>query len=319
MEKLLDVKNLNVSFQLAEEKLLAVRDVSFSLEKGKSIGIVGESGCGKSVSAFSILRLISRPGEIESGSVLYRNSNLMEYSEDEMREVRGGEISMIFQEPMSSLNPVFTIGRQVSEGIILHTGVNKEEGRERAVELLSMVGIPDAHKRYNAYPHEFSGGMRQRAMIAMALGADPSILIADEPTTALDVTIQAQILDLLVDLQEKRSMSLILISHDLGIVANIADSIAIMYAGEIVEYGDTAAVFKNPLHPYTRGLFESIPRIGTAGEKLKTIAGTVPMITEMPRSCVFAPRCPLASEECRSAPVSLMEKDQDHLVRCIKA
>jgi len=319
MEKLLDVKNLNVSFQLAEEKLLAVRDVSFSLEKGKSIGIVGESGCGKSVTAFSILQLINRPGEIESGSVFYKNSDLMKYSENQMREVRGGEISMIFQEPMSSLNPVFTIGRQVAEGIILHTGVTKDEGRERAIELLSMVGIPDAAKRYNAYPHEFSGGMRQRAMIAMALGADPSILIADEPTTALDVTIQAQILDLLVDLQEKRDMSLILISHDLGIVANIADSIAIMYAGEIVEYGDTASVFENPLHPYTRGLFESIPRIGTAGEKLKTIAGTVPMITETPRSCVFAPRCPHASEECRSAPVSLVEKDQEHLVRCIKA
>ncbi len=319
MEKLLDVKNLNVSFQLAEEKLLAVRDVSFSLEKGKSIGIVGESGCGKSVTAFSILRLISRPGEIESGSVLYKNSNLMEYSEDQMRGVRGGEISMIFQEPMSSLNPVFTIGRQVAEGIILHTGVNKEEGRERAVELLSMVGIPDADKRYNAYPHEFSGGMRQRVMIAMALGANPSILIADEPTTALDVTIQAQILDLLVDLQEKREMSLILISHDLGIVANIADSIAIMYAGEIVEYGDTGSVFEKPLHPYTRGLFESIPRVGTGSKKLKTIAGTVPMITEAPGCCVFAPRCPLASEECRSAPVSLVEKDQEHLVRCIKA
>ena len=319
MENLLDVQNLHVSFHLKENRLLAVRDVSFSLGTGKSIGIVGESGCGKSVTAFSLLRLVGKPGEIESGSLLYRGNDLMNYSEEEMREVRGGEISMIFQEPMSSLNPVFTIGRQISEGIMLHTGVSKEEAKERAIELLFMVGIPEAEKRYGAYPHEFSGGMRQRAMIAMALGADPSILIADEPTTALDVTIQAQILDLLVDLQESRAMSLVLISHDLGIVANIADSIAIMYAGEIVEYGDTKSVFNNPLHPYTQGLFESIPRIGAEGDTLNTIPGTVPMITEKPESCVFAPRCPLASDECRQAAILLTEKDQKHLVRCIKA
>lgn len=318
MKTILEVDNLNVSFMLPEGRLRAVRDLSFSLAGGESLGIVGESGCGKSVSAFSLLRLVNTPGKIDSGSVIYQGKDLMQVSEDEMRSVRGGEISMIFQEPMTSLNPVFTIGRQVAEGIMLHRNLKKEDAREKAVELLSLVGIPGAASRFDSYPHEFSGGMRQRAMIAMALGADPSILIADEPTTALDVTIQAQILDLLVELQKKRDMAMILISHDLGIVANIADSIAIMYAGEIVESGPTASIFETPLHPYTRGLFDSIPRLDRKDERLKTIPGTVPMILEAPRGCVFAPRCPRASAECSASPVVLEEKAPEHFVRCIK-
>ena len=209
-----------------------------------------------------------------------------------MRKFRGNEISMIFQEPMTSLNPVFTIGYQISESFILHCGCSRAEARDRSVEMLKMVGIPNAEKRYHSYPHEFSGGMRQRVMIAMALAASPSVLIADEPTTALDVTIQAQILDLLLNIQQERKMSMLLITHDLGIVANIADNIAIMYAGEIVEYGSTRDIFTEPLHPYTRGLFKAIPKVGDHGEKLFTIPGTVPSITDEPRGCVFHPRCP---------------------------
>ena len=236
-----------------------------------------------------------------------------------MRSVRGAEISIIFQEPMTSLNPVFKIGYQISEAIRLHLGMGKAEARGVAVDLLNQVGIPNPDKRYDSYPHELSGGMRQRVMIAMALSARPSILIADEPTTALDVTIQAQILELLLKLQSEKNMSMLLITHDLGIVANLADMVAIMYAGEIVEWGSTREIFENPLHPYTLGLFDAIPRIGTGTGRMKTIPGTVPSITAPPRGCVFHPRCPRGGPECLEDTIPLIEKKPGYRVRCIKA
>ncbi len=318
MGKLLQVNNLRVKFPLKESDVLAVRDVSFWLPEGRTLGLVGESGCGKSVTAYSILNLVSPPGIIEAGGMFYRDKNILSMSEDELRSMRGKEIAMIFQEPMTSLNPVFTIGSQISESIMLHLRMNKKDAREYAVDMLSLVGIPDPHKRYDSYPHEFSGGMRQRVMIAMALSASPSILIADEPTTALDVTIQAQILDLLMKIQEEREMSLLLITHDLGIVANIADEIAVMYAGEFVEYGPTDEIFGDPLHPYTKGLFEAIPKIGENAERLKTIPGVVPAISADPGGCVFHPRCPAGSDECTEKPIPLIDCKDGRKVRCIK-
>jgi oligopeptide/dipeptide ABC transporter ATP-binding protein len=318
MDTVLDIKSLNVSFRTRESKNFAVRDVSFSLKKGETLGLVGESGCGKSVTAFSVLRLISPPGIIDSGKILYGGRDLLSLKEEEMRKYRGGEIAMIFQEPMTSLNPVFRIGYQISEAIRLHLKKSRDEAKDIAIDLLRQVGIPNADKRYNSYPHELSGGMRQRVMIAMALSAEPEVLIADEPTTALDVTIQAQILDLLLSLQETRHMSLMLITHDLGIVANVADTVAIMYAGEIVEYGSIRQIYENPLHPYTVGLFEAIPSIGTETRRMKTIPGMVPTITETPSGCVFHPRCSRGDSECLSKRIPLIEKNSGQMVRCIK-
>ena len=319
MDPLLSIDNLRISFTLSDYRLFAVRGLSLDLGEGTTLGLVGESGCGKSVTAFSVLRLIEPPGSIDGGSISYRGRDLLKLDDEDMRKVRGGEIAMIFQEPMTSLNPVFRIGYQVSETIRLHLGKSKAEARERAIDLLNQVGIPNAGKRYDSYPHELSGGMRQRVMIAMALSAEPSILIADEPTTALDVTIQAQILDLLLQLQADRNMSLLLITHDLGIVANLADRIAIMYAGEVVESGTTEQIFNAPLHPYTIGLFEAIPRIGRDDSRMKTIPGTVPAITSTPRGCVFHPRCFRGSDECLRDDIPLLEKEGRHCVRCIKA
>ncbi len=318
MSEVLNVAHLGVNFPLRDYTVHAVRDVSFSIEEGKTLGLVGESGCGKSVTAFSLLGLISPPGKIVSGEIVYRGRDIARLENEELMKIRGREIAMIFQEPMTSLNPVFSIGYQISESILLHLEKTKPEAREMATDLLDQVGIPSASRRFNSYPHEFSGGMRQRVMIAMALAASPTLLIADEPTTALDVTIQAQILDLLLKIQEERKMSLLLITHDLGIVANIADSIAIMYAGEIVEQGDTVEVFKNPLHPYTTGLFDSIPKIGDVKERLHTIPGTVPTVTEKPAGCVFHPRCPMGSRECLERAVSLREVEEKRQVRCVK-
>ena len=318
MEKILQVNDLSVRFSLKDGDIIPVRNVSFSIESGKTMGLVGESGCGKSLTAFSILRLITPPGNIESGQVFYRGRDIMKMDDEELRSTRGREIGMIFQEPMTSLNPVFTVGYQISESIILHLDKSKSEAKELAIDFMDQVGIPSPFKRYNSYPHEFSGGMRQRIMIAIALSASPSILIADEPTTALDVTIQSQILDLLLKLQEKRNMSLLLITHDLGVVANIADYIAIMYAGEIVEYGNTADIFNNPIHPYTKGLFEAIPKIGDKSKRLKTIPGVVPMMKSQPQGCVFLPRCPIGTEECSLKIIDLKDRDDKRLVRCIK-
>ena len=319
MKNILKVNDLHVSFSLFDSTLLAVRGVTFDLEKGKTLGIVGESGCGKSVTAFSLLGLVPPPGKIEKGVIEYKGKNLAVMRDDELRLIRGKEIAMIFQEPMSSLNPVLKIGYQIQESILLHTSMNKGEAKEYTYELLNKVGIPSPEKRYNSYPHEFSGGMRQRVMIAIALSASPSILIADEPTTALDVTIQAQILDLLLKLQEEQDMSLILITHDLGIVANIADSIAIMYAGEMVEYGNTDDIFKNPKHPYTIGLFDAIPKISEKADELKTIPGIVPTITSVPEGCVFYPRCFKGDSDCIKDSIELYDCGNSQAVRCIKA
>ena len=318
MNNLLEIDKLNVRFDLDDYTVQAVRDVSFTIEKGKALGLVGESGCGKSVTAYSIMKLISPPGYIASGDIMFDGKSLMPLDEESMRKIRGNRISMIFQEPMTSLNPVFTIGYQVEEVLLLHRGMDKKEAREYAEDMLHQVGIPSPRRRLNSYPHELSGGLRQRVMIAMALATNPAMLIADEPTTALDVTIQAQILDLLLSLQSSLDMSLLLISHDLGIVANTADHIAIMYAGEIVEYAPVDLLFATQLHPYTLGLFNAIPKMSMSAEKLYTIPGTVPTITGNPQGCVFHPRCPLGDEECTRKPVSLEEKQTGHYARCIK-
>ncbi|HOD15866.1 MAG TPA: ABC transporter ATP-binding protein [Spirochaetota bacterium] len=315
---ILEVNHLSVKFAMSGGDVLAVRDVSFKLHRGRTMGFVGESGCGKSVTAYSILRLVPPPGVIHSGNIMYDGRDIVRMEEDEIRKIRGKEIAMIFQEPMTSLNPVFTVGYQIAESIMLHLGKSRREADEYAAELLNSVGIPDAAKRLRSYPHELSGGMRQRAMIAMALSTSPSILIADEPTTALDVTIQAQILDLLLKLQEERKMSLLLITHDLGIVANIADEIAIMYAGEIVEYGRTPDVFRKPGHPYTRGLFRAIPRIGGKQKELQTIPGMVPTMTAAPTGCVFLPRCYMSIQKCGFAPVALPAPGRGRAVRCVR-
>lgn len=318
MEKLLSVNNLCVDFPTSEGDVLAVRDVSFSIEKGKTLGLVGESGCGKTVTAYSILRLLASPGRISAGRIIFNGQDLIDLDQNEIRSIRGKEISMIFQEPMSSLNPVFTIGYQISEILQLHLGMPQKDARDRTVELLRLVGIPSPEKRISSYPHEFSGGMRQRVMIAMALATSPKLLIADEPTTALDVTIQAQILDLLLNVQQDLGMSLLLITHDLGVVANIADDIAIMYAGEIVEYGKAADIFSDPLHPYTIGLFRAIPKIGSNSSELKTIPGMVPTIMKQPDSCVFYPRCYAAAIECTERKIDFFNSDDGRSARCVR-
>ena len=317
MNEILTVKDLHVVFHLPESNLYAVRGVSFSISEGKTLGLVGESGCGKSVSAFSILNLIANPGEITGGEVIYRGNNLLDLDNEQIRSYRGKEISMIFQEPMTSLNPVLTVGYQISECFILHMGLSKKEAKERSVDMLKLVGIPNADKRFSSYPHEFSGGMRQRVMIAMALAASPTLLIADEPTTALDVTIQAQILDLLMTIQKERNMSMLLITHDIGVVANLADDIAIMYAGEIVEQGNTQEILRSPLHPYTKGLFAAIPKLDSNDERLATIPGTVPALTTEPEGCAFYPRCSQATESCRHTRAALVEDSPGHFVRCL--
>ncbi|TAL39275.1 MAG: ABC transporter ATP-binding protein [Spirochaetes bacterium] len=316
---LLEVQDLRVEFRLPDSNLHAVRGVSFSIPEGATLGLVGESGCGKSVSAFSILGLISPPGEITGGSVRFKGADLRMYSDAELDRVRGREIAMIFQEPMSSLNPVLTIGYQIAEPLARHLGMDRRAARARTIELLDQVGIPSPARRVDSYPHELSGGMRQRVMIAMALSCNPSLLIADEPTTALDVTIQAQILELLLAVQQEHRMSMLLITHDLGIVANIADRIVIMYAGAVMEEGSTAQIFSNPLHPYTIALFESIPRIGEQKARLATIPGSVPTITHEPQGCVFHPRCPRGDESCTRAPIPLIPRPEGRTVRCIKA
>jgi oligopeptide/dipeptide ABC transporter ATP-binding protein len=318
MAALLDVRNLSVRFPSGGSGILAVRDVSFTLQQGTTLGFVGESGCGKSVTAYSILKLVPQPGVIDSGRILYHGRDIVKMNDEDIRRIRGKEIAMIFQEPMTSLNPVFSIGYQISESITLHLNLKRQEARNRVVEFLRNVGIPDPEARYHSYPHEFSGGMRQRVMIAMALSAEPSILIADEPTTALDVTIQAQILDMLLKIQQESRMSLLLITHDLGVVANIADEIAIMYAGEIVEHGRSADIFKKPGHPYTRGLFRAIPHIGEPQDELATIPGMVPSISSPPAGCVFYPRCPIGIKQCTRAPVPLLQFANKRLVRCIR-
>ena len=299
-EPLLSLRHLVTAFDTDEGYLRAVDDVSFDVYPGKTLGIVGESGCGKSVTSLSILRLIpSPPGLIESGEAMFQGRDLFQIPEREMRAIRGNDISMIFQEPMTSLNPVYTVGSQIVEAIRLHRSMSKRAARARAIELLDLVGIPAPSERIDSYPHTLSGGMRQCAMIAMALACEPRLLIADEPTTALDVTIQAQILDLLRSLQAELDMSIIFISHDLGVMAEFTHEIAVMYAGKIVEHADTETLFATPRHPYTRGLLRSLPSQRNRGERLPTIPGIVPDLRTLPPGCRFQDRCELASDSCR--------------------
>ncbi|TAJ76086.1 ABC transporter ATP-binding protein [bacterium] len=318
MAELIRVKDLRTSFFTPDGEVKAVDGVSFEIGEGQTLGLVGESGCGKSVTALSIMRLVpSPPGRVVGGEILYRGRDLFKLKGEAMRKIRGNEISMIFQEPMTSLNPVFTIGNQIGEAIRLHQGLGKKETREKTVEMLRLVKIADPERRIDDYPHQLSGGMRQRVMIAMALSCHPSLLIADEPTTALDVTIQAQILELMKELQERLGMSLLLITHDLGVVAEQADEVAIMYAGKVVERANAKAIFNRPLHPYTVGLLNSLP--GASGSKkrrLEAIPGMVPSPLELPSGCRFRDRCPKAAGICGEAEPQLVEKDKDHGVSC---
>ena len=314
---LLEVKDLKTYFYTDAGVAKSVDGVTFSVERGKVLGIVGESGCGKSVTSLSIMRLVDpTTGRYEGGSILFDGQDILKLPEKEMQKLRGNKISMIFQEPMTSLNPVFTIGYQIEESLMLHKGMDKKAARARAIELLEMVGIPEAAKRVDEYPHQLSGGMRQRVMIAMALAGDPELLIADEPTTALDVTIQAQILDLLKELQEKLHMSIIFITHDLGVIAEMADEVAVMYAGEIVEKAKTRELFDDPKHPYTVGLMDSIPDINQEVERLTTLEGLVPSLYDMPKGCHFAPRCKYACPECEEKHVEFTDLEGGRQVRC---
>jgi oligopeptide/dipeptide ABC transporter ATP-binding protein len=320
---LLEVRGLKTWFATRRGEIRAVDDVSFTLAEGEVLSLVGESGCGKSVTALSILRLVSAPGRIAGGEIYFEGRNLLALREDEMRAIRGDDIAMIFQDPMTSLNPVFTVGEQIAEAIRLHRKVSKKEAWNQAVEGMRDVAIPAPEARAKTYPHEMSGGMRQRVMIAMALACDPKLLIADEPTTALDVTIQAQILDLLNDLREKRNLALLLITHDLGVVAETADRVAVMYAGKIVEEAPVKELFHRPRHPYTEGLLRAVPRLDESGEarkrRLQTIEGVVPNALDLPPGCRFAPRCEHARETCRAGEPPLLDLGVGHLSRCARA
>ncbi|MGO4704414.1 ABC transporter ATP-binding protein [Microvirga sp. 2MCAF38] len=316
-EPLLRVENLSIRFDGAPQGVNVVDDVSFSLAKGKTLCIVGESGCGKSVTALALMGLLpTPPARIVRGSAFFENQDLLSLTERQRADLRGNRAAMIFQEPMASLNPAFTVGDQIAEGIIRHRNVSKAEAWERALEMLRRVRIPAPEKRLRAYPHELSGGMRQRVMIAMALANEPQLLIADEPTTALDVTIQAQILSLIRRLQEESGMSMILITHDLGVVAEIADEVAVMYAGRVVESGSVEAIFEDPQHPYTIGLMGSVPSLGRRQGRLATIRGSVPPAEMMPKGCRFAPRCPFAESRCTTEPPPLVDVAPGHLARC---
>ncbi len=318
---LLQVQELKTYFYTFEGVARAVDDVSFYLDKGETLGVVGESGCGKTVTALSVMRLIPEPpGKIVHGKILFDGVNLPDLTMRQMRAIRGKRISMIFQEPMASLNPVFTIGDQISEMFVLHQRLGKKESWERAVEMLRMVQIPSPEKRVHEYPHQLSGGMQQRAMIAMALSCNPEILIADEPSTALDVTIQAQIIDLMMQLKKDFDAAIMLITHDLGVIAEIAQRIVVMYAGKVVEEGQILAIFEDPRHPYTRGLLKSIPKLGERSrygrQRLKEIAGIVPSLYELPPGCSFYPRCPEAMAICQEKAPELTELGGGHRVRC---
>ncbi len=316
---LLEIRSLTTQFLTEDGVVRAVEDVSFEIFQGEILSLVGESGCGKSVTGLSLLRLIPiPPGQIVRGEILLEGRDLLRLTEKEMERVRGNEISMIFQEPMTSLNPVFTIGSQIMETLQLHQHLDKKEARRKAIEMLHRVRIPSPENRIDSYPHQLSGGMRQRAMIAMALSCQPKLLIADEPTTALDVTIQAQVLRLLKEIQQEMGMAVLLITHDLGVVSEIADRVAVMYAGRIVETGPLEALFGNMRHPYTRGLLESIPQLEEKKERLNAIPGHVPNPLALPSGCKFHPRCYLAIEECSQEEPPLFQVNGNHFSRCIR-
>jgi oligopeptide transport system ATP-binding protein len=313
---LLSVKDLHTSFFTSSGEVKAVNGVSFNLEEGKVLGIVGESGSGKSVTAYSILQILTYPGKIVSGSVKLKGQELVGINKEEMQKIRGNKMSIIFQDPMTSLNPTLTIGNQLMEAILLHTNRNKTQAKERAIEMLALVGVNEPARRINQYPHEFSGGMRQRVMIAMALACEPDILIADEPTTALDVTIQAQILDLMKELQKKMNMAIIMITHDLGVVADMCDEIIVMYAGEVTERGTAEEIFYNPKHEYTKGLLKSIPNVQSDKERLEPIGGNPVDLLNMPDGCPFAPRCDKAMKVClHHKPFEVVINDK-HISSC---
>ena len=316
---LLEVCDLQTHFFTDRGVAKAVDGVTFSVNAGETLCLVGESGCGKSVTSLSILRLVSPPGRIVGGSIRFDGKDLLALSKEEMRQIRGNQISMIFQEPMSSLNPVFTVGNQIGEAIRLHQKVSKAEARNRTIEMLRKVQIPSAETRVDSYPHEMSGGMLQRVMIAMALACNPKLLIADEPTTALDVTVQAQILELLAQLQQEFKMALLLITHDLGIVAEVAKNVAVMYAGKIVEHAEAKELFAHPSHPYTLGLFNSLPSRGKQNQKLAVIPGNVPSPLEFPSGCKFHPRCPFVVDHCRIEEPALGKVSPDHRSACFFA
>ena len=328
-ETLLQVRGLSVQFDTATGPIRAVEDLHLNIARGQTLGLVGESGCGKSTLAYALLRLVPPPGRIVEGEILWKGKDLLKLPEKEIRRVRGKEIALIFQEPAAALNPVLTVGDQVAEPLRVHQGMSRRDALEKAVELFRAVHIPDAESRVQDYPHQMSGGMKQRVLIAMAIACSPDLLVADEPTTALDVTIQAQILDLLDQLKEQFRLAVLLVSHDLGVVAQNADRVAVMYAGRIVEEAPVKSLFKDPKHPYTSGLLRSLPRGsatsrmgagGTGGtrRRLEAIQGTVPDLAELPPGCAFAPRCPLEFELCRSAVPPLTEVASEHLAACYK-
>ncbi len=317
---LLEIRGLKTYFFTEDGVVKAVDGVDLEVRRGQTLGVVGESGCGKSVTMFSVMRLVGHPGRVVDGEIEFDGRNLLDISEREMQELRGNRISMIFQQPLSSLNPVFRIGDQVAEVFEIHMSISKEEAREKAVEMLTLVGIPDAARRAQAFPHEISGGQAQRVMIAMALATQPELLIADEPTTALDVTIQAQILDLMRDLRDRSNTAIIFITHDLGVVAEMAEQVAVMYAGQVVEYTDVQSIYAEPRHPYTVGLLESIPKLGERKARLAVIPGTVPSLVDLPPGCRFAGRCvPRVEHElsiCTEVDPDLLPVSESHEVRC---
>lgn len=316
---LLEVRDLRVSFFTPRGEVRAVDGVSFTINEGETFGLVGESGCGKSVTALSLLRLLDGNGRIVGGDIVFAGRTLLALSEEEMRSLRGDQIAMVFQEPMTSLNPVFTVGYQIGEVLEVHRGMSRKQARAEAIELLRLVEIPEPERRVDAYPHQLSGGMRQRVMIAMALACRPRLLIADEPTTALDVTIQAQILELLAHLQQQFGMAVLFVTHDLGIVAERARRVAVMYAGRIVEEAETATLFRNPLHPYTRGLLRSIPRLGMRVRRLAAIPGSVPDPLSLPSGCRFRDRCTYAVARCGEIDPQLEPFGDSRAVACIRA
>ena len=321
MSHLLEVKNLQTHFATRGGLVRAVDGVSFHLDEGELLGLVGESGCGKSMTALSVMRLVGPPGKIVGGEIWFGGENLLTVSDERMREIRGDDIAMIFQDPMTSLNPVYTVGEQIAEALRQHRNLNRKQAREAAVEAMREVSIPDPARRADDYPHQLSGGMRQRVMIAMALACDPKLLIADEPTTALDVTIQAQILELIDELRRTRNLAVLLITHDLGVVAEVADRVAVMYTGRIVEESPVAELFARPKHPYTEGLLRSVPKLTEAEvkkvERLQTIEGTVPRPTNLPEGCHFAPRCPHRMPRCTEGDIPLYQLEGDVQVRCV--
>jgi oligopeptide/dipeptide ABC transporter ATP-binding protein len=316
-EALLEVDDLHTHFQLKNKVVRAVNGISFSVQRGEILGIAGESGAGKSVACLSILRLVPNPGRIVRGRILFTGQDILGKSEKEMRDLRGQTVSMVFEDPLNSLDPAFTVGDLIGETLILHKSLSKRDARQRAGELLRLVGIPDPARRLDNYPHELSGGMQQRVMIAIALSCDPALLIADNPTTALDVTIQIQILDLVKQLRERLRMGVLWITHDLGVVAKLCDRVVIMYAGEVMEQGDVYGVLKHPRHPYTRRLIDALPKLGRPEQRLMPIEGRPPDPANLPRGCPFAPRCYKAQPVCEESAVPLLETGDDRAVRCL--